>query len=222
MKRRSLTRSPQGIASLVTACVLAGVCAGSASGLPRVPQQQPPAPIERRAPAPRPAGPNGELNNANHRGPRGEHLAEWMNQHSNLSPSQQQQALEREPGFHDLPQPTQQRMLNRLAQLDAMTPDQRQRLLARNEAMERLSPDQRAEVRGALSQLGGLPQDQRHQVAHTFRELRDLPPEQRVGAYATGRYGQLNDSQRTVLFNLLRVEPMLPAPTPATSTQPTR
>ena len=40
-----------------------------------------------------------------------------MSQHRNLSPQQQQQALDREPGFRDLPQETQQRMHNRLAQL---------------------------------------------------------------------------------------------------------
>ena len=77
-----------------------------------------------------------------HKGlPHGEHLAEWMNQHRDLSPQQQQQALDREPGFRELPQPTQQRMRDRLTQLDAMTPDQRQRVLARNEALERLTPE---------------------------------------------------------------------------------
>ena len=200
----------------MSTCVLAGVCAGFAHAVPApAARQQAPAPIERRPPSPRPAGANGEA----HHGPRGEHLAEWMNQHSSLTPQQQQQALEREPGFRELPQPTQQRMRERLAQLDAMTPEQRQRLLARNEAMERLSPDQRAEVRGAMSQLGDLPQDQRHTVARTFRALRDLPPEQRIQAFSSGRYGQLNDNQRTVLFNLLRVEPMLPPPAPATPAQ---
>lgn len=136
-----------------------------------------------------------------------------MNQHSNLTPQQQQQALQHEPGFQELPRNTQQRMLDRLSQLDAMTPLQRQRVLARTEAMERLNPDQRAEVRTAMSQLGSLPGDERHAVAQTFRALRELPPEQRIQAYASGRYGTpLNDTQRTVLFHLLQVEPMLPRP----------
>ena len=102
-------------------------------------------------------------------------------------------------------------MQDRLAQLDAMDPQRRQRLLARNEALERLSPEQRGEVRGAMSQLGSLPLDQRQAVARTFHALRELPPEQRIAAYASGGYGTaLNDTQRGVLFNLLRVEPMLP------------
>lgn len=142
---------------------------------------------------------------------RGEHLAEWMSQHSNLTPAQQQQALEREPGFATLPQQTQQRYLNRLAQLNALNPVQRQRRLANIEAMERLSPEQRADVRGVLGQLGSLPPDQRMMVAHTFNALRALPPEQRGQALSSGRFGPpLNDAQRSVMSNLLRVEPMLP------------
>jgi hypothetical protein len=169
---------------------------------------QPPAPIERRAPAQ--AGSTEGQPGGLHRGPRGEHLAQWMSQHSNLSPQQQQQALQQEPGFQQLPQQVQQRMRERLTQLDAMTPEQRQRLLARNEAMERLAPDQRAEVRGAMSQLGQLPPDQRRAVAQTFRSLTALPADQRLQAYNGGRYtAPLNNEQRSVLSNLLKVEPLL-------------
>lgn len=175
---------------------------------------QSPAPIERRTPSTHPGG--GQTGAGERRVPRGEHLAQWMDQHSTLTPQQQQQALQHEPGFQELPRTTQQRMMDRLAQLDAMGPKQRQRVLARTEAMERLDPQQRAEVRGVMGQLGALPTADRHAVASTFRALRELPPEQRVQAYASGRYGPpLSDAQRSVLFNLLRVEPMLPPPAPA-------
>jgi len=147
--------------------------------------------------------------NPANRAPKGEHLAEWMNQHSGLSLAQQQQALQREPGFHELPPQTQQRELDRLAQLNAMSPQQRDKLIQRNEVMERLTPDQRGQVRGAMEQLGALPPDQRRVVARNFRELRDLPPDQR--AYAMSRM-PLNEPQRATLNNLLRVEPLLPPP----------
>ena len=139
-----------------------------------------------------------------------------MSQHSNLSLQQQEQALDQEPGFHDLPSETQQRYRNRLAQLDAMNPQRRQRLLERNEAMERLSPDQRSQVRGALGQLGTLPMDQRRQVAQTLHNLMRLAPEQRMAALNSGNLGNygppLNPMQRTVLGNLLTVAPILPFP----------
>ena len=142
--------------------------------------------------------------------PGGEHLAEWMTKHNNLSLQQQQQALEKEPGFHDLPPQTQQRMRDRLTQLNSMTPEQRQRILDRNEAMEHLNPDQRAQVRSAMKQLADLPEDQRRYVARTFRGLRELSPAQRQNVLNSDRFDHLTTQQRSALTNLMKVEPMLP------------
>lgn len=189
------------------------------------PAQRAPALVERRAPSPQGASspnPNTPMGTPSQLRPiqrnlapgartgRGVPLAEWMNQHSQLSAADQQRALEREPGFHDLPKPTQDRMRQRLSELDNMPPAQRQRILARNEAMSHLSPDQRSQVRGAMQQLGALPPDQRRSVARTFHDLRGLPPEQRDSALNSERYrGQFNDVQRSTLENLLRVEPLM-------------
>jgi hypothetical protein len=171
-----------------------------APGQPYAPQQQRSqlAPIERR--------------NPRSPGPRGEHLPQWMSQHSNLTPQQQQQALGRESGFRNLPPQTQQRMRNRLAQLDAMSPEQRQRVLAHTEMIERMTPAQRTDFRGTMKQLGSLPPDQRKAVARTFRQLRELPPDQRAALVNSGRYNWLNDGQRSTLNNLLRIAPLLPPP----------
>src|ERR1700748_855810 len=100
-----------------------------------------------------------------------EHLPQWMARHSNLSPKEQQRALENEPGFRDLPQQTQQRMRDRLTQLNNMTPAQRQRVLEHTEAMERLTPSQRDQFRGAMQQYSGLPEDRRRLIARAFRDL---------------------------------------------------
>ncbi len=219
---RLLLRAGAGLCLLVSpgvvpACGASAILSASSAG--RALQQQAPAPIERRPPpstVPVETRPEPQISGQRapgKHGPQGMHIAEWMSQHNNLNPDEQQQALQREPGFQSLPQPTQQRMRDRLTQLNAMNPERRQRLLARNEAMERLTPDQRADVRGAMGQLGSLPLDQRRNVARTFRALRDLPPNQRVAALNSGRYGTpTNDEQRNVLDHLLRVEPMLPPP----------
>jgi hypothetical protein len=219
IQRRWLAAAPLVVGTMVL-CPLPAAW-GAAPGQP-APQY--PAPIERRPPPANSASPAGTgqrtPNAAERRGINGEHLAQWMDQHRSLTPQQQQQALQNESGFRQLPPQTQQRMLDRLAQLDAMTPVERQRRLAHIEAMEKLSPNQRAEVRSAMSQLGGLPQDQRRVVARTFRALRELPPEQRIQAYASGRYGPpLSEAQRSVLMDLLKVEPMLPPPGPQASPQ---
>jgi hypothetical protein len=197
-------------ARIAALAILASLCSGTVAlaqrSRPVVVQFQrqyappPPPPMQRRGPG---MGAN--------RVPHGEHLAEWMNQHNNLTPAQQQQALDREPGFRELPPQTQQREHERLAQLNAMNPQQRQRILNRNEYMERLSPDQRGQVRGAMQQLGSLPPEDRRIVARNFRELRGLPQEQR---YPAMNRMPLTEPQRSTLNNLMRVEPMLPPPEP--------
>ncbi len=144
------------------------------------------------------------------------HLSQWMQTHSNLTLEQQQKALEAEPGFAQLKPEIQQRMRDRLAELNRMSPDQRQQVIARTESMEHLTPDQRLQVRSALASLGSLPEDRRRAVARAFRTLRALPEEQRQ-AYLSGPAirGQFSDSERTVLSNLFAAEPYMPPPAQA-------
>src|SRR5271170_6429183 len=144
-----------------------------------------------------------------------EHLAQWMERHSNLPLSDQQRALENEPGFRDLPETTQQRMRDRLTQLNNMPPEQRRRIIDRTEAMERLTPPQRQQVRGAMQQLGGLPEDRRRLVARAFRDLREMPQPQRQAILNSDRFrGQFSDQERNTLSSLLAVEPYLPVQRP--------
>ncbi len=157
--------------------------------------------------------------------PNSEHLADWMNRHNNLTPDQQQKALEGEPGFRDLPPQTQQRMRDTLTRLNAMSPDKRERLLERNETMEHLTLPEREQVRAAMKQLSDLPPDQRRYVARTFRGLRELAPAQRQAVLNSERFNHLTDAQRASLNSLMQVEPLLPPPydagipSPAGSTQ---
>jgi hypothetical protein len=143
--------------------------------------------------------------------PNQEHLGQWMDRHSNLSLPEQQRALEKEPGFRDLPAQTQQAMRNRLTELNNMTPEQRRRKLERTEAMERLTPSQRDQFRGAMQQYGGLPEDRRRMVARAFRDLREMPPPQRQAILNSDRLrGQFSEQERSTLSGLLAVEPYLP------------
>jgi len=142
-----------------------------------------------------------------------EHLAQWMNRHSNLPVPDQQRALEREPGFHDLSPQVQQRMRDRLTQLNNMPPEKRERVMAHTEAMERLDPQQRQQVRGAMTQLSNLPPERRRAVAHAFRDLRSLPPNQRQSVLSSDRIrSSFTDGERSTLSNLVTIEPYLPPP----------
>jgi hypothetical protein len=171
-----------------------------------------PASMRRAAQAGRPAM-NAPRPGPKQVGPRSnqEHLAQWMDRHSNLPLADQQRALEKEPGFHDLPPQTQQRMRDRLTQLNSMTPEQRQRILERTEEMEHLTPPQRQQVRGALEQYQGLAPDRRRLVARAFRDLREMPPPQRDAILSSDRFrGQFSDQERSTLSGLLAVEPYFP------------
>jgi Protein of unknown function (DUF3106) len=150
-------------------------------------------------------------------GPKGnqEHLPQWMERHSNLSPVEQQRALENEPGFRDLPPQTQQRMRERLTQLNNMTPEQRRRTLEHTEAMERLTPSQREQFRGTMQQYSGLPEDRRRLVARAFRDLREMPPPQRQAILNSDHFHrEFSDQERNTLSGLLAVEPYLPVEHP--------
>jgi hypothetical protein len=144
-----------------------------------------------------------------------EHLAQWMDRHSDLSLADQQRALENEPGFRELPPQTQQRMRDRLTQLNNMTPEQRRRVIERTEAMEHLTPPQRQQVVGALRQLGSLPEDRRRLVARAFRDLREMPPQQREAILKEDSFrSQFSEQERNTLSGLLAVEPYLPVQRP--------
>jgi hypothetical protein len=147
--------------------------------------------------------------------PNQEHLAQWMERHSNLPLADQQRALASEPGFQDLPPQTQQRMRDRLTQLNSMSPEQRRRILEHTEEMEHLTPPQRQQVRGALEQYRGLPEDRRRLVARAFRDLREMPQPQRQAILNSDRFrGQFSDQERNTISDLLAVEPYLPVRRP--------
>lgn len=154
-----------------------------------------------------PRGPYGAPS-ANVRGP---HLGSWMQSHQGQSFATQENSLRSEQGFNHLPPDQQQRLINRLHQLNAMPPEQRQRWLDRNENMERLSPERRQAVRGSVQELSSMDPARKQQVRSAYRVLRDMPPEQREHVLNSPAYRSMySDHEREVLGNLLSVEPYTP------------
>ncbi len=142
---------------------------------------------------------------------RGPHLGNWLQSHQGESFVGQENALRREPGFNRLPQQQQQRLVDRLHQLDTMPPQQRQRTLGRVENMERLSPERRQAVRGSAQELSNMDPARKQQVRGAFRTLRDIPPGQRQQVLNSPAYRSMyTEHERQVLSNLLSVEPYTP------------
>ncbi|HEY0758252.1 MAG TPA: DUF3106 domain-containing protein [Acidisarcina sp.] len=147
--------------------------------------------------------------------PGQQHLGDWLDRHQTLSPQEKERALESEPGFNRLAPQQQQRLVQRLHDLDNMPAGQRERTLQRVENMERLSPEQRDQVRGAASQLRTMPQDRQRAVRRAFQDLRNVPPGLRSSELQSPRFaGQFSPEERSVLGNLLSVEPYEPQPAP--------
>lgn len=180
---------------------------------PGAPNRFTPAPVPPGPPqAYRPGGmypvqrPYGPSQNSN-----GPHLGSWLQNHQGESFVGQENALRREPGFNRLPQPQQQRLIDRLHQLDSMPPQQRQRTLGRIENMERLSPDRRQAVRSSAQELGAMDPGRQQQVRGAFRVLREMPPGERERVLNSPAYRSMySDHERQVLGNLLSVEPYAP------------
>lgn len=161
-------------------------------------------------PYPAPAR-SGQQPGWNQNQPRGQHLPEWMANHQNLNPGQREQALRREPGFSRLPGFQQQQLINRLHKLDSAPPQVRQRILARNEIFERMPPGQKQQIREASQTLSQMPSDRNMALRHAFRDLRGLPPDQRINVLNSARFtAEFSPQERTVLGNLLSIEPYQP------------
>jgi hypothetical protein len=142
---------------------------------------------------------------------RGPHLGNWLESHQGQSFVGQENALRREPGFNRLPPQQQQRLVDRLHQLDTMPPQQRQRTLGRIENMERLSPDRRQAVNNSVQEFRSMDPQRKGQVQAAWRVLRDMPPAQRDHVLNSPAYRSMySDHERQVLGNLLSVEPYTP------------
>ena len=139
---------------------------------------------------------------------QGPHLGSWLQSHQGESFTGQENALRREPGFSRLPQPQQQRLIDRLHQLDSMPPQQRQRWIGRNENMERLSPERRQEVSNSVHELRSMNPARKQQVQAAWRVLREMPPAQRDHVLNSPAYRSMySDHERQILGNLLSIEP---------------
>ena len=139
------------------------------------------------------------------------HLGTWLQRNQNLTPEQQEKALQSEPGFSRLPPETQQKLLNRLRQINRMPPNQHQRTLDWIEAMEHLSPQMRQQVRASVQEFRTLPVDRQRLMKKAFRDLRDYPPEQRQAMMNSGQFqAQFTPQERQILSNILAVEPYQP------------
>jgi hypothetical protein len=109
----------------------------------------------------------------------GKHRGDWLRQHQNQPPEQQERELRSDPKFRQLPPDRQQELVQKLRDFNSKPPEQRQRILERMETFEHLPPGEQQRIRSLYGQMRALPDDRRHEVRAAARELRGLPPDQR-------------------------------------------
>jgi hypothetical protein len=136
-------------------------------------------------------------------------LEQWMQQHSNLSPADQQRALQSDPSFRALPPQAQLRTLNELRRLQSMNPQE----LNRRRALLRMTPQQQQQFNTTMQQYAALPPARQRLVGRAFAALRRVPPPDRAAAMSSFLpLRQLSPYELQTLQNLLTWEPYMTGP----------
>lgn len=189
----------------------------------------------RNAPAPMPReqapwggprqGPGGGQGNGGRMHGPGPHMGDWLRKHQDLSPEQQQKALEQDPDFQRLSRDRQDRLRQRLQSFNSLPPERKQRILQRMETWEHLTPEQQLRARNLFANFRALPPERRRALVDAFRELRDLSSEDQQKALGSDRFrNNFSDEERDLLRGMSEVGVLgggaAPPPSPARPQQP--
>lgn len=179
---------------------------------PATPQRQAPA---AQQPRPVPA-PRQEISRPGAPQARG-HAGDWLRRYKDLSPEEQEHALQNDPAFRRLPQARQELLRQRLQRFSNLPPQQQLRVLNRMETWEHLTPGQKQQARQIFGQMQLLPPGRRRLVHKAIDDLRAMPPDQREQIINSDRFkGMFSDQERELMRNATR----LPLAPPDSGDQP--
>jgi hypothetical protein len=160
------------------------------------------------AAAPHPNTANNAPKNANGAQHPGRKMGDWLREHQNLTPDQQEKLLENDPNFKKLPPERQAELKERLRKFNSLTPEKRERALNRMEFMASLTPQQREQIRQAQTTLQGLPPDRQVMVHKALRHLRQMDPQQRQQVMNEERFKSMfSEQERGVIGQLAAINP---------------
>jgi len=139
------------------------------------------------------------------------HGGDWLRSHQNLSPAEQEKALQNDPQFRKLPAQQQQRLVNRLQKFNSLPPQEQQRRLNRIETWEHLTPQQKQQARQLAQQWKQLSPDRQRMMKTAIGDLRAMPPEQRESVLESDRFkGMFSEQERSMLRETTKL-PLAPA-----------
>jgi hypothetical protein len=150
-----------------------------------------------------------QQNHPNHAGQKSANrLGDWLRDHKDMPPDQQEKLLEKDPSFQKLSQQRQAELKERLRKFNNLTPAQRDRALNRMEFMSSLSQAQRKELREANQQLQALPNDRKVMVHKALRNLRRMSAQQRQQELQSERFkSAFSDQEQGIVKRLADITP---------------
>ena len=121
-----------------------------------------------------------------------------------MPPEQQQQFLENNAQFRQLPAARQQQILQNLDKWNHLTPEQKEQARSGEEAFERMSPEQRDYVRNTLlPKWQALPQPRRQAINQHLAMLRNMSPSTQEAALNDPKFTQgLSPDEQSMLRDL--------------------
>jgi hypothetical protein len=146
------------------------------------------------------------------------HAGDWLRQHKDLPPSEQERALQNDPHFRSLPPAQQRRLRQQLKYFESLPPQEQQHVLQlmdrmgnRGRVWNGLTPEQRQRVQQIHNQILQLPPDRQRMVRSAIRDLRAMPPEQREQVIDSDRFrGTFSPRELGILREVTRL-PLAPA-----------
>lgn len=128
------------------------------------------------------------------------HAGQWLRQNRNLTPEQQQKALENDPQFRRLPPQQQERLRQRLQHFNQRPPEEQQRILGRMDTWGHLTPEQKQQAREMHAQWQQLSPGRKQAVQSAVKALRAMPPEARESQIDSPAYkNQFSPQERQML-----------------------
>jgi Protein of unknown function (DUF3106) len=138
------------------------------------------------------------------------HAGDWLRRYKGMSPSEQERALQSDPGFRRLSPERQQLLRQRLHHFASLPPEQQQRMLNRMETWEHLTPGQKQQAREVFGRLRQLPPDRQRMVTTAVRDLRAMPPGQREQIIDSHRFQSVfSPQERDIMRGATRL-PLAP------------
>ena len=162
---------------------------------PKVDQKRP-QPEQQHAEVPKTENP--KTNEQQH--PR---VGEWLTRSQNLSPTDQQKALNNDPEFKKLAPERQQQLRKQLEDFNKLSPEEKDRVIRNMQAFDRLPPDQQRHLREIQGKLRDVPDDRRKMMQTALRSLRQMEPAEREQVLNSDKFkGMFNDNEREIMRGL--------------------